>query len=88
MSENKNHKTKAADTSICGKVVVRKTATGSKSERKAVFLQTETNVYQLRKWGGNPFQDASLEALKGKTVTVTGILEQQLFLAKEIKEEE
>lgn len=86
MNENKQPSKKNPEICLSGKVIRRPIARGSKSERCALYLQTATEMYQLRKLGGNPFQDKGLEALAGKTVTVTGIITEQLLLAREIKE--
>ena len=81
MSVNKENNT----VELTGKVVVKKFSPGSKSEHDAVCLETENASYVLRKVGGNPFHDPSLEKLKGKTVTAKGIISNYLFLASEIK---
>lgn len=86
MSGGKKNTNKIQEIELSGKVVMKKISEGSKSERVAVLLQTETQAYVLRKMGGNPFQDASLEMLAGKSITATGIVDRNLFLAKEIKE--
>ena len=86
MSGDKKNTGKLKEVQLSGKVVMKKTSEGSKSERNAVLLQTENKSYILRKLGGNPFKDASLEILAGKSITATGILDRNLFLAKEIKE--
>ena len=87
MSGGKKNTGKIKEVQLSGKVVMKQTSEGSKSERNAVLLQTESKSYVLRKMGGNPFKDTSLEMLKGKSVTATGILDRNLFLAKEIKED-
>jgi hypothetical protein len=55
-----------------GRVTVQRVASGSKSERDAVVLDTDGHNYILRRQGGNPFRDPALERLVGKTVAVTG----------------
>jgi hypothetical protein len=57
-----------------GKVVKRPFAVGSKSERDAIMIITATGDYVLRRKGGNPFQDPSLNLLIGKTISGEGIL--------------
>jgi hypothetical protein len=69
-----------------GKVVLKKFAEGSKSEHDAVFLETEGNSYQLRRLGGNPFDDPQLKAMVGKNVSARGMLNDQLFIAHELNE--
>lgn len=73
--------------SLSGKVIRKKISGGSKSERNAVMLKTEDKEYVLRKLGGNPFHDTSLESLVGKTITASGMLDRNLFLVKEIVED-
>lgn len=86
MSGDKKNTGKIKEVQLSGKVVIKKIAKGSKSERDAVLLQTDDKEYVLRKLGGNPFQDTSLESLAGKSITATGIADRNLFLVKEIKE--
>ena len=87
MSGDKKNTDKIKEVQLSGKVVMKKTSEGSKSERIAVLLQTENKSYILRKMGGNPFRDRSLEMLKGKSITVTGILDRNLLLVTAIKED-
>jgi hypothetical protein len=74
--------------SLTGKVAIKKKGVGSKSERNAVILQTSKGDYTLRKLGGNAYDDPSLIALEGKSITATGVVDQKLFLAKNIRETE
>ncbi|HEY4111952.1 hypothetical protein [Puia sp.] len=69
-----------------GRVVMRKFAEGSKSEHDAVFLETDGNSYHLRRLGGNPFDDPTLKAMVGKTISARGLLNDELFIAHEINE--
>lgn len=71
-----------------GKVVLKKFAEGSKSEHDAVFLETDDHSYQLRRLGGNPFDDPELKAMVGKKVKAKGLLNDQLFIAHELNEGE
>ncbi|HRO48299.1 hypothetical protein [Agriterribacter sp.] len=87
MSGDKKNINKIQEVQLSGRVVMKKLSEGSKSERNAVMLQTKNKAYVLRKMGGNPFKDASLEMLAGKSITATGILNRNLFLAKEIRED-
>lgn len=87
MSDDKKHSGKIKEIQLSGKVVKKRVAKGSKSEREAILLQTKDTEYILRKWGGNPFRDASLEMLTGKQITATGILDKNLFLVKDIRVE-
>ena len=81
MSANKENKI----VELTGKVVVKSFGAGSKSEHDAVYLETDTASYVLRKVGGNPFHDPSLQKLKGKTITAKGIISNYLFLVSEVK---
>jgi hypothetical protein len=45
---------------------------GSKSEHRAVVLQTDEGPLKLRREGGNPFQDEILQKLVGKRITCEG----------------
>lgn len=85
MSGDKKNTGKVKEIQVSGKVITRKISAGSKSEKEAVILQTAGKEYVLRKIGGNPFYDASLQVFVGKIVIVTGMADQNLFLAKEIK---
>ena len=78
----------AEQVELQGKVVLKKFATGSKSEHDAVFLETDDHSYQLRRLGGNPFDDPELKALVGKNVKAKGLLNDQLFIAHELNEGE
>jgi hypothetical protein len=77
---------KAGEQKISGKVIRKTFAAGSKSEHEAVYLQDGDNNYKLKKAGGNPFYDESLERLVGKQVTVTGKVDGYMLIASEIKE--
>lgn len=88
MSGDKKNTGKIKEIQLSGKVVRKTIAEGSKSEHYAVLLQTKNKEYILRRMGGNPFYDASLEMLDGKNITVKGILSRNVFLAKEIREDE
>lgn len=68
-----------------GLVIEKTFGAGSKSEHKAVYLQTDAGDYQLRRLGGNPFADAELKKLVGEKVTAKGMVSGELFVAKEIK---
>ncbi|MBD0378384.1 MAG: hypothetical protein ICV51_22495 [Flavisolibacter sp.] len=74
-----------APVELTGKVVMKKVNVGSKSEYEAVCLETDNASYVLRRAGGNPFQDQSLQKLKGKIITAKGILNDYLFIMMEYK---
>lgn len=63
-----------------GRVVKHLAAAGSKSERQAVFLETEDGSYLLRLRSGNPFFDPELERLVGKTIHCKGILTENTLI--------
>lgn len=70
---------------LTGKVIQKKFAPGSKSEHDAIYLETDSGDYQLRRLGGNPFSDPELIKLAGKKITATGVLNQRLFIANTLK---
>ena len=55
-----------------GKVTTRMFGKGSKSEHEAVYLDTEQALFVLRRQSGNPFHDAELFKLVGKTIRCQG----------------
>jgi hypothetical protein len=57
---------------LIGEVILMKFGKGSKSEYDAVYLDTGKKKYRLKRKGGNPFYDASLHKLIGKTIKVQG----------------
>lgn len=63
-----------------GKVVKKTVAPGSKSEREAVVLVTESSEYVLRRQGGNPFCDEQLNQLVGKQICCQGKQHQNLLI--------
>ena len=71
---------KVSMTILKGKVVLEKFAKGSKSEHNAVFLDTGGKLYRLRKKGGNPFFDASLHELVGKSIEAEGEITPKFFI--------
>lgn len=75
-----------ADKQLTGKVITQNVSAGSKSEHQAVCLQTSNGIYILRRFGGNPFYDDELQKLVGKQISTSGVLTDNLFIAKEIKE--
>ena len=67
------------DVELTGKVVLKSFSKGSKSEHDAVYLDTGEKKYRLKRRGGNPFFDASLHALIGKTIKVEGRITPYFF---------
>ena len=57
-----------------GKVVRKTFGKGSKSEHEAVYLETESKEYVLRRRGGNPFYDEEMQKLVDKTIRCTGVV--------------
>jgi hypothetical protein len=57
-----------------GHVVKRPVAVGSKSQRDAVVLVTDSGEFVLRRSGGNPFSDTLLDSLVGKSIEVDGVV--------------
>lgn len=71
---------------LVGRVVKQKFAKGSKSEHDAVLLKTDNGDYKLRIAGGNPFEDARLTALVGKTIRCKGHIDDYNLTISEWKE--
>ena len=71
---------------LTGKVVSGQFGKGSKSAHEALHLETENGTYVLRRKGGNPFFDESLQKLEGKTITATGVIKDYLFEARDLEE--
>ncbi len=57
---------------LTGRVQKKRFAVGTKSERDAVVLVTDTGEFVLRRAGGNPFQDSILDGLIGSTIHAMG----------------
>lgn len=68
---------------LSGEVTKHLTAAGSKSERHAVFLETDGDTYVLRRRGGNPFSDPKLDELVGKRIHCKGILTEHTLIMSE-----
>jgi len=71
---------------ISGQVVKGDFAKGSKSEREAIYLNSEKGRYILRRQGGNPFYDPELEKLVGRTIRGHGEVAGYTFLLSEWSE--
>ena len=69
-----------------GRVVSKPVAVGSKSEREAVVLETDSGEFVLRRAGGNPFHDPQLAVLVGKTIEATGTLHGYTLIMSQWKE--
>lgn len=70
---------------VVGTVITSRFAPGSKSEREAVFLQTETGKLLLRREGGNALHDPELAGWVGAGVAVEGVIHQGTLIAKSIR---
>ncbi len=68
---------------VSGKVTKHLAAAGSKSERQGVFLVTDQGTYVLRRRGGNPFSDPTLDDLVGKRIHCKGILTEHTLIMSE-----
>jgi hypothetical protein len=66
---------------ISGNVRRQRIAAGSKSDRVGVVLDDGAGrIFALRRAGGNPFSDAAMDDLVGKTITGTGIVADSHFI--------
>ena len=68
-----------------GTVTSTTAAEGSKSERPAPLLVTESATHRLHVIGENPFEQPTLAALIGKRVRVTGELRDGVVRASAIE---
>ena len=64
----------AAPRRFTGNVVKKQWNPGSKSDHMAVVLESGGTLLKLRREGGNPFFDAELEKLVGKTIEAHGTM--------------
>lgn len=62
-----------------GKVVEGIFGKGSKSEHNAIYLDTGSEKYRLKRRGGNPFYDETLHNLIGKTIETEGNITDYFF---------
>lgn len=60
-------------------------AQGSKSEREAVFLETDSGRYVLRRKTGPVYGDMELEQYVGRQVICDGFLVGTMLLAEQIQ---
>jgi hypothetical protein len=66
---------------LTGRVERQRLAAGSKSDHLGMVLVTSQGErHVLRLLGGNPFREPALEALEGRTVTLSGHLRESFFL--------
>jgi hypothetical protein len=71
-----------------GEVKKELVAKGSKSEHRAVLLDTGKKQYILRRLGGNAFSDPALDRLVGKTISATGNVTGNTLIMSEWSEKE
>jgi hypothetical protein len=71
-----------------GKVSKRPFATGSKSERDALRLDTAEGSFVLRRMGANPLYDPDLEKLVGKTIRCRGEVNNYTLTIADWREDE
>jgi hypothetical protein len=72
---------------IHGRVIKKRFAVGSKSEREAILLVTDDRQYVLRRHGGNPFTDPILEGLVGKSIDGDGVIHGHTFIMSQWAEQ-
>jgi hypothetical protein len=65
---------------VRGTVERKRVARGSKSEHEAIVLRTARRTYRLRRRGGHPFYDPTLEPLVGKTLLAEGTVAGPTFI--------
>ena len=70
-----------------GQVKKEVVAKGSKSEHRAVLLDTGKHQYILRRLGGNAFSDPVLDKLVGKTISAIGNVTGNTLIMSEWSEE-
>jgi hypothetical protein len=71
-----------------GQVKKEAVAKGSKSEHRAVLLDTGKVQYILRRRGGNAFSDPVLDNLVGKTISAVGNVTGNTLIMSEWSENE
>ncbi len=55
---------------------------GTKSEHEALVLVTSQGEFKLRRVGGNPFHDETLDQLEGHSIRCTGELDgNEIFMS-------
>lgn len=68
-----------------GTIIQERFAPGSKSERPAIFLQTDAERILLRRKDGNSMLDPTLMTLIGVSVEVEGVVHQNVLIAEVIR---
>lgn len=72
-------------TALSGRVSSGRTARGSKSEREAVFIDTDAGRYVLRRKNGPVFGDDALRRYVGHTVECDGFVLGNTVLSEDIR---
>lgn len=72
-------------TGLKGKVTRGRFGTGSKSEREAIYFETQEGRFVLRRKGGPTFEDSALDRYVGKQVSCDGFLVDYTLLAERIE---
>jgi hypothetical protein len=67
---------------VRGTVTRRRYAPGSKSEHDAVMIVTDDGEYRLRRKGGNPFHDPTLDKFVGKRIEAQGVIAGPSFIVE------
>ena len=63
-----------------GRVIKKRLYAGSKSEHEGLALMTSQGEFKLRRKGGNPFSDKTLEQLEGKEIEGEGMIRSNQFI--------
>lgn len=72
---------------LSGRVERQRLAAGSKSDHLGMVLVTPSGErHVLRRVGGHPLRDPVLEALEGRTLTLSGQLRENFFLLDDAPE--
>lgn len=71
-------------TKLSGKVISKNFGKGSKSEHLAIYVESGKHQYRLKRKGGNPFYDESLNELIGKNVELEGRITEYFFVVEKV----
>lgn len=70
---------------LTGKVVAGSLGKGSKSEREAIWIETDEGRFVLRRKDGPSFGDSGLSKYVGKSVECSGFITGYTLLAEKIR---
>ena len=70
---------------MAGHVIRKRINVGSKSDHEAVVLVCARGEFKLRRRGGPPFVDETLEELVGKRIRASGVVSAGQFIVDEIE---